>query len=149
MKVDTSLLGRAKELHAASILIANKVYVYQPLVDNGFDLLASNRTGTQFIPVQVRFKSKRTGFTIEQDELEKFQQAGAVLAFCSLSPIPGDGVKTDETIFWFVGIEEFIKAARQRGDGKHVVTWSEYPGHKDWLGKDGIAKAFKAVLPVG
>ncbi|KIP86764.1 hypothetical protein SN15_06020 [Stenotrophomonas maltophilia] len=148
MKIDTNLLGRAKELHAASILIAHKIYVYQPLVDNGFDLLASDESGFRFLPVQVRFKAKRTGFTIEEHELEKFRKAGAVLAFCSLSPTPRDGLTNDETIFWFVGIEEFILNARQRGDGKHVVTWSECPNHKDWLGTKGLETAFKAVLPI-
>jgi hypothetical protein len=57
---DTSLIGKAKELQVASQLVAAGIYVYFPLLDNGFDLLAANQTGTRFLPVQVKYKKRRT-----------------------------------------------------------------------------------------
>ncbi|BBJ99732.1 hypothetical protein [Xanthomonas campestris] len=148
MTIDTSQLGRAKELHAASILIAHGIYVFQPLVDSGFDLIATDKFASNFVPVQVRFKAKRTGFTIAEHELKKFRDAKVVLAYCSLAAIPGDGMSTAETTFWFVPIEEFAAVARQREDSKHVVTWNE---NRDltskWLGKGGLRSAFDSVWP--
>src|SRR6185312_12377382 len=53
--VDTALVGRAKELEVAGVLIRNGIFVFWPLVDKGTDLLATNRDCSICIPVQVRY----------------------------------------------------------------------------------------------
>ncbi|HEX5442977.1 MAG TPA: hypothetical protein VFW87_04070, partial [Pirellulales bacterium] len=49
---NTLLVGRAKELEVAGMLIRNGIYVFWPLVDPGADLLATNRDASRCVPVQ-------------------------------------------------------------------------------------------------
>jgi hypothetical protein len=71
---DISLIGKAKELQAASQLVVTGIYAYFPHLDNGFDLLASNQSGTCFIPVQVKYKRTRTGFRLHSNDVTKFEK---------------------------------------------------------------------------
>ena len=78
---NTQLIGKAKELEVAGLLVANSIYVYLPLIDNGYDLLASNRKGTKFIPVQVKWKKTRSGLTLTKKDIARFTKTSVVLAF--------------------------------------------------------------------
>jgi hypothetical protein len=51
--IDTSLIGRAKELEVAGMLVRNGIYVFWPLLDKGTDLLATNQYGC----VEMHFRS--------------------------------------------------------------------------------------------
>lgn len=143
LTMDTTLIGRAKELQVASLLIAEGIYVFWPLVDVGFDLVASNASGTLFMPVQVRFRETRTGFTLNRSEIEKFATAKAILAFGSKSG------ESDASDFWFMTAGEWKTHAndKNRGDGRVSVYFSDgtewFAGHK---GKDGLKRAFKDLL---
>lgn len=141
---DTSLIGKAKELHAASQLIAAGIYVYFPLVDNGFDLLASNQTGTAFLPVQIKYKKSRTGFTLHRADVQKFEKAGAVVVFGS----GGDNGRTD---FWYFPIAVWMTRAqdRDRSDEK-VAVYLTKDDNRQWasqyLNESGISRAFASLL---
>lgn len=111
-------------------MIAEGIYVFWPLVDVGFDLVASNASGTIFMPVQVRFRETRTGFTLKSSEIERFATAKAILAFGSKSP---DGDASD---FWFITTDEWKahSSDKNRGDGRVSVYFSDgtewFAGHK-------------------
>src|SRR6266545_6343245 len=78
---DTSLIGRAKELQVAAALIRNGVYVYFPLVDTGADLVAANRAGTLFVPVQVKFRASSPGLGLLKSDMARFKTSSTVIAF--------------------------------------------------------------------
>ena len=140
---DTSLVGKAKELQVASQLVATGIYVYFPLLDNGFDLLASNQTGTGFLPVQVKYKNSRTGFALHRKDIQKFRNAGAVVVFGSA----GDNGRTD---FWYVPIADWESKAQDqnRADGKIAVYLHDENRQwaRQYLNESGIRRAFASLL---
>lgn len=141
--MSTSLLiGKAKELHVATLLVAKHLHVYFPFVDNGFDLLVSSADGTKILPVQVKYKQTRTGFSLKRGDVEKFEACNAVLAF-------GSGT-ADASSFYFFPAKEWASRAenRQRADEMVVVSLKENAAWiEQFLGESGINLAFKAVLP--
>lgn len=136
----TSLIGKSKELYVASLLVAKNLHVYFPLVDTGFDLVAVSPDGKQFLPIQVKYKQLRTGFTLSRRDCEKFRNCDAVLAF-------GSG-KADIESFYFFPSKVWAKKAedRRRADDKVVVYLSE---HEKWAekykGNVGLELAFRKV----
>lgn len=56
--------------------------------------------GSRFIPVQVRFKASRSGFTLAERELEKSMAAGTVVAYCSIAEPSKRQFPGAETRFW-------------------------------------------------
>lgn len=143
---DTALIGKAKELYVATLLVARRLHVYFPLVDNGFDLIATTPDASRFLPVQVKYKAERSGFALKRTDAEKFGAADAVLAFGS--------EKADEDSFYFFPGREWLKIAteqdRGRGDDKLVVYLAE---SRDWTegfrGRVGIERAFASLLRPG
>jgi len=142
-KKDNQLIGKAKELHVASILVAHGLYVYFPLVDNGFDLIGSNRKGTKFIPIQVKYQESRAAFALKKKDVERLKSTGVVLAFGS----KGEGFGNSE--YWFIPFSDWDekkkvgKNGKPRKDKKLVVYFAddrEWP--KLYKGEKGIAKAF-------
>lgn len=137
----TLLIGKAKELYVATLLVAEHLHVYFPLVDNGFDLLVTSKGGTESLPVQVKYKSSRTGFGLKRADADKFCKANAVLAFGS--------VDANIDNFYFFPAKEWNTKAedRERGDDKLVVYQSN---NKEWTsqyqGRVGILKAFASVM---
>lgn len=140
---ESSLIGKAKELYVATLLVGRKLHVYFPLVDNGFDLVVGKRDGTDFIPVQVKYKAVRSGFSLERNDAERFAEAGAVLAF-------GSGDKLDEEKFYFFPAAEWLEVAqgrdRARKDEKLVVYSQDAEWAKRYCGQRGIDEAFKRLL---
>lgn len=141
---ESSLIGKAKELYVATLLVGRKLHVYFPLVDNGFDLVVTKRDGTDFIPVQVKYKAARSGFSLERNDAEKFAEAGAVLAF-------GSGDDLDEDQFYFFPAEEWLELAqsqdRGRKDEKLVVYLAESAEWAErYCGRRGIDEAFKRLF---
>jgi hypothetical protein len=96
--VDTALIGKAKELQVAGRLVAAGLYVYFPLVDNGFDLVVSNKSGSLFVPVQVKFKQKRSGFSLKKDDVKKFLDAKKTVV------VFGSDSESSSSNFWFFPI---------------------------------------------
>ena len=141
------LIGKAKELYVATLLVARHLHVYFPLVDNGFDLLVSNSDGTKFIPVQVKYAQAGTNFSLIRKDADKFKACNAVLAF---------GIGTAEiNDFYFFPASAWAKKANDRAprkehardDGKLVVyRKKDQEWVKKFVGKHGIDLAFKSVL---
>lgn len=142
---ESLLIGKAKELFVATLLVARKLHVYFPLVDSGFDLVVGSRDGTLFVPVQVKYKEKRTGFTLKRDDAEKFAKAEAILVFCS-------GERVDEEEFYFFPAREWLARAqdRARKDDMLVVYAKTHRESADWAsqycGQRGIDATFKSLL---
>ena len=141
---ESSLIGKAKELYVATLLVDRKLHVYFPLVDNGFDLVVSKRDGSDFIPVQVKYKAVRSGFTLDRDDARKFADADAVLAF-------GSGSELDVRQFYFIPAREWLALAQnqdtQRGDNKLVVYLTQSSEWaKKFCGREGIETAFGRLL---
>lgn len=137
-----SLIGKAKELEVASILIGSGLYVFFPLVDAGFDLIATNRKGTAFVPVQVKFRAKDPALNLLPKDVANFTGTNVVVAW-----IIGSDEKTRK---WFVPFGEWRERAKtppDRKDGLAYVTISE---HAEWLsqfeGQAGIARAFSDLF---
>jgi hypothetical protein len=81
MMADTSLIGRAKELEVAGVLIRNGIYVFWPLVDTGADLLATNRDASICIPVQVKYSSNAPALNLYKTDIVRFERPNTVIAF--------------------------------------------------------------------
>lgn len=139
----TLLIGKAKELYVATLLFAENLHVYFPLVDNGFDLLVTSKDGSRFLPVQVKYKASRTGFSLDREDVNKFVHAKAVLAF-------GSGEASLDN-FYFFPAEEWAKRAvdNSRQDNKLVAYLSR---EREWAeqhkGKVGIDKCFELVTKI-
>jgi len=138
----TSIIGKAKELEVASMLVANGLYVFFPLVDTGFDLIATNRKGTVFVPIQVKFRAKDPGLALHQKDIANFASSNVVVAW-----VIGTGVAARQ---WFIPFREWhskAKGSPPRRDGLAYVTISK---HADWLkqfeGSAGVRRAFKEAL---
>lgn len=137
----TLLIGKAKELYVATLLVGKHLHVYFPLVDNGFDLLVTSKDGAKFLPVQVKYKNSRSGFALKRADAEKFRQCNAVLAFGSQ--------EADEDSFYFFSAAEWWSKVDDRGraDDKVVVYLN---GNEDWAskfrGEAGIDIAFDSLL---
>jgi len=140
---NTALIGKSKELYVATLLVARQIQVYFPLVDTGFDLVALSSDGKRFLPIQVKYKQARTGFTLSRDDAKKFKDCDAVLAFGSGS--------ADIDNFYFIPSKEWAEKVddRDRKDNKVAVYLSE---HAKWAekykGSAGLDNAFVAVLPI-
>jgi hypothetical protein len=136
----TALIGKSKELYVATLLVARHLHVYFPLVDTGFDLVAVSADGKTFIPIQVKYKQTRTGFTLSRQDAEKFKNCNAVLAF-------GSGSAEIDN-FYFFPSSEWAQRCEDRGraDDRVVVYLSK---HQDWAeryrGNAGLDKTFCAL----
>lgn len=139
---NTALIGRAKELEVAGMLIRNGIYVFWPLVDTGADLLATNRDASCCIPVQVKYKAKESALGLNESDKLRFEKPNTVLAFL----IGGEATRHA----WFLPYEEWASRLvnRHRRDKRVYVRISE---NAEWLkqfeGDDGIRLAFKRLLP--
>lgn len=139
---NTSLVGRAKELEVAGMLIRNGIYVFWPLVDTGADLLATNRDASRCIPVQVKYRAKGWGaLDLTVSDKERFQKPNTVIAF-----LVGEDA-------WFLPFDEWDKKDvdgkhRKRRDNRVYVRIRE---NAKWLekfkGEPGIQRAFRQLLP--
>ena len=141
---ETALIGKAKELYVATLLVGRRLHVYFPLVDNGFDLIVTTPDGGRFLPVQVKYKAKRTGFSLKRCDAERFAKVDAVLAFGS------ESARADQ--FYFFPAREWMKRAtqqdRNRGDDKLVAYMTGDEWEKPFQGEAGIDLAFEAVLRI-
>ena len=79
--MDTSLIGKAKELEVAGILVRNGLYVFFPLVDAGVDLVITNRAARKFIPVQVKYRASDPALGLTKQDITRFQNTETVVAF--------------------------------------------------------------------
>ena len=131
--MDTTLVGRAKELAVAAALTRNGIYVYMPLVDKGADLIATNNSSTLFIPVQVRYRSDTRRLILHRDDASWLVMANAIAAFLV------------DQAHWYLPIGEWRARAvdNQRADDKLVVNIAD---HREWLalheGDAGIRRVF-------
>jgi|WetSurMetagenome_2_1015567.scaffolds.fasta_scaffold906915_1 hypothetical protein len=140
---ETALTGKAKELFVATVLVGRRLHVYFPLVDVGFDLVAAAPDGSAFVPVQVKYTAKRTGFNLKRSDAKRFAEVGAVLAFGSY--------RADEDAFYFFPAREWLAEAeahdRTRGDDNLVVYLSK---SGEWAamyrGASGIERSFSKLL---
>ena len=139
----TLLIGKSKELFVASQLAARHLHIYFPLVDNGFDFVVSNPTATAFVPVQVKYKNSRSGFTLKRTDVDRYLPSDAVVVFSS-------GQSTlDET--YFFPFADWLGRARQedrnRSDGKlSVYISSSGEWAERFRGEKGLSLAFSSVL---
>ena len=137
----TDLIGRAKELEIASALTRNGIYTYHPLVDTGFDLVASNRSATIFIPIQVKYREKDPALNLLRRDLDRYQAPNTILAFLIGS--------RERLISWYIPFSEWHSRAvdKNRSDDKIYVRIGE---NREWLsqfeGDAGIQKTFAALL---
>ncbi|HEX4985156.1 MAG TPA: hypothetical protein VFV71_03700 [Burkholderiales bacterium] len=137
----SSLIGKAKELEVASTLVANGVYVFFPLVDAGFDLIAANRTGTEFVPVQVKFRERDPALNLLPKDVVNFTGTNVVVAW-----VIGSGPRVRQ---WFIPFREWQTKAKapNRKDGLAYITIGE---HAEWLaqfeGETGVRRAFAKLF---
>lgn len=137
----TALIGRAKELEVAGMLIRNGIYVFWPLVDTGADLLATNRDASFCIPVQVKYRAKESALGLSESDKRRFEKPNTVLAF-----LTGHG---DTHHAWFLPYKEWASRLvdPHRRDNRVYVRISE---NAEWLkrfeGDDGIRLAFNKLL---
>jgi hypothetical protein len=105
-------------------------------------VIAATPDGSDFLPIQVKYKANRSGFTLKKEDAGKFQTAGAVLVF-------GSTDKADEDTFYFIPILEWLKQVEDRGRGDEKISvylakdreWAE-----DFKGAKGIELAFGRLL---
>ena len=139
--MQTSLIGKAKELEVASILVKNGLYVFFPLVDAGVDLVVTNEKASAFIPVQVKYRASEPALALNQSDIARFVGTKVVLAY-----VIGTG-KSQKT--WFVPFQRWYDRSKdkKRRDGKVYVTISE---NEEWLRsyKDdaGVRNAFEELF---
>lgn len=136
---DTSLIGRAKELEVAGMLIRNGIYVFWPLVDTGADLLATNRDASRSIPVQVKYRASGWGaLDLTVSDKQRFKKPNTVIAF-----LVGEHA-------WFLPFDEWSKKHidKKRRDHRIYVRIRE---NAKWLaqfkGDGGVRRAFRELLP--
>lgn len=140
---DTSLIGRAKELEVAGMLIRNGIYVFWPLVDTGADLLATNRDASRCIPVQVKYAAKKSALGLTKADMGRFAKPNTVLVF-----VVG---QADKQRTWFLPFQEWSKKCvdTNRRDERIYVPIAE---NADWLAKfeddAGIRRVFSELLPL-
>lgn len=139
---DTTLIGRAKELEVAGMLIRNGIYVFWPLVDTGADLLATNRDASRCIPVQVKYAAKKSALGLNRADMKRFKKPNTVVAF-----VVGTAERQRA---WFLPFQEWAKKCvdRNRRDERIYVRIRENAG---WLagfeGDAGIRRVFGQLLP--
>src|SRR5215813_1740154 len=104
--IDTSLLGRAKELEIAGMLVGNGIYVFWPLVDTGTDLIATNRDASICIPVQVKYAFSGPALNLYKADMRRFDKPNTVIAFL-LGP-------ADRQRCWFLPYREWFSRAVDR-----------------------------------
>lgn len=137
----TSLLGKAKELEVAGALVRNGLYVFFPLVDAGFDLVVTNRLGTEFIPVQVKYRAKDPGLGLKRSDIDIFQGSRVVVAW-----VIGAGASERR---WYIPFSDWREKAKDlnRADGLVYVSIGE---SESWLSKyaedSGIRHSFRSLL---
>jgi hypothetical protein len=139
--VDASLIGKAKELEVASILVRNGLYVFFPLVDAGIDLVVTNRSSRQFIPVQVKFRGSNPALGLTKQDIARFRDTDTIVAF-----IIGTG-PAQRT--WFVPFRvwESMAVDLNRADDLVYVTISRNESAlSQFAGDDGVRIAFASLL---
>ncbi|WP_418119106.1 hypothetical protein [Variovorax sp. 350MFTsu5.1] len=141
----TLLIGKAKELFVATVLVGRHLHVYLPLVDNGFDLVVTSPDGSRHLPVQVKYRAKITGFNLDREDATRFAEAGAVLAFGSK--------EANEQEFFFFPAKEWLQVAQQydrnRRDNKLVVYLSKSAEWAEgYRGQAGIDRCFAGLIRV-
>lgn len=139
----TSLLGKAKELEVAGALVRNRLYVFFPLVDAGFDLVVTNQLGIEFIPVQVKYRAKDPGLGLKRTDIDLFKGTKVVIAW-----VIGTGESQPERR-WYVPFSDWREKAKDpnRTDGLVYVSIGE---SESWLSKyegdSGIRHSFRSLL---
>jgi hypothetical protein len=137
---NSALVGRAKELEVASLLIRHKIYVFFPLVDSGADLLAANRDASVVVPIQVKYRSKDPGLCLNSKDLPGFDRANTVLAFI---------IGAREQRCWFIPYRDWKSKSvdNKRRDKRVFVPIQK---NSDWLkkyeGDAGVRLAFRQLL---
>lgn len=139
--MDTSLIGKAKELEVASILVRNGLYVFFPLVDAGVDLVVTIRASREFIPVQVKYRGSKSALGLTKQDIARFHDTKTVVAF-----IIGTG-PAQRT--WFVPFRDWktMSVDLNRADERVYVTISRNEGRlAQFAGDKGARTAFARLL---
>jgi hypothetical protein len=123
---DNVLSGKAKELQVAALLTELGFYVFLPLVDKGFDLVITGTSGKRFIPIQVKYRAKSSGFTLKKKHIGIFNNKNVLLAF-----IIGDG-KNKGT--WFIPFEEWHSKSEDH-DRLDEIVFVSIDRNDEWLTK--------------
>ena len=139
--MDTTLVGRAKELEVAGRLIRNGIYVFLPLVDSGADLLAANRDASNVVPVQVKYRSEAANLNLhKKKDLPRFEKSNTVVAFV---------IGITKQRFWFISFRDWHSKAvdNHRRDDLVFVPIRE---NEKWLSKfegdAGLRFVFKKLF---
>jgi hypothetical protein len=107
MSNDTTLIGRAKELEVASLLISNDLYVFFPFVDNGFDLIVGNKDCSKLIPIQVKYRKTESSLCLQKKDVSKFKGKDVLLVYLI-------GVGENQQI-WLIPFLEWESRSSDRG----------------------------------
>ncbi len=135
MPTDTSLIGKAKELEVASLLIENGLYVFYPLVDKGYDLVVGNRNCTKLVPIQVEFRAKDPALGLNDRHVAQFEGKDVLLAY-----VIGSGLRKR---IWLIPFSVWtaLKSTGERADGLHYVTISRNAEALErYEGVNGVAR---------
>jgi hypothetical protein len=142
---DTTLIGRAKELEVAGMLIRNGIYVFLPLVDTGADLLATNRDASRCIPIQVKYAAKSSSLGLTKADTRRFKKPNTILAF-----LVGKVGKVDKQRAWFLPFREWEKRSKDTNNRVERI-YMPINENADWLTKfqddAGIRRVFSELLP--
>jgi hypothetical protein len=143
--MDTALIGKAKELEVAGLLVRNGLYVFFPLVDTGADLVVADRLGRHFVPVQVKYRRKDPALGLYKKDVERFAGTNTVLAFIN-------GVDNSQRR-WFIPYSRWRKKATDRLNTPHRMAYVTISKSEDWLrqyeGDGAIKRVFSKLLADG
>jgi len=118
--MDKSLIGKAKELEVASMLVDAGFYVFWPFVDKGYDLIVTNEEGRKFVPIQVKYRGEEnTALALYKSDAVKFHGKEVFLAFLT-------GKQPNQKV-WLLPFDKWeeMRVDRNRGDNLLYVTISK------------------------
>jgi hypothetical protein len=121
---DNVLSGKAKELQVAALLTELGFYVFLPLVDKGFDLVITGTSGKRFIPIQVKYRAKDSGFALKKKHIRIYNENNVLLAF-----IIGVG-ENKQT--WFIPFKKWLSKA-QDNKRRDKIVFVSIKGNAKWL----------------
>ncbi|HHX8698691.1 TPA: group I intron-associated PD-(D/E)XK endonuclease [Vibrio diabolicus] len=128
----TAVIGKAKELEVASALVSKNLYVYFPLVDNGYDLIVSDDDGKRHMPVQVKYRKKDSSINFNMKDVERFKGKNVIIAW-----LTGEGCNYKS---WYLPFDLWLEHAKdtKRADNFLNLTISQTNWLADYEGAKGI-----------
>jgi len=135
-----TFIGTSYELLLASQLTKEGVIVSMPIVDIGVDLIATNRSFSKCVPIQVKYKSQEPNIFLKKKEALSLSETESYLAYYL------------KDAAYFLPYEIFAKLAIKASHRKDEPTFitvndntTELAAYKDALGFKKLIETIKCV----